>query len=132
MLSFENGLSRYIRSLFVRMRCGVSSRFVLTDALMMCVVTHNPCCPDPLPLAYEQGAWLAAKATGNTAQFHPFAGVCVCLSVCVTRCIVRASGDNVHVVLIDKMKALLRYWDKQRLDPSTGLYTWYDQLESGV
>ncbi len=52
-----------------------------------------------------QGAWLAAKATGNVSQFLPFASA---------------------------MKALLGYWDRTRLDPSTGLYTWHDQMESGA
>jgi len=64
----------------------------------------------PSPTIYHakpvviQGAWLAGKATQNFAQFKPFQS---------------------------KMQALLSYWDKGRRDPVTGLYTWYDQLESG-
>jgi len=30
------------------------------------------------------------------------------------------------------MKALLDYWDRVRKDETTGLYVWYDQLESGA
>ena len=30
------------------------------------------------------------------------------------------------------MKALLRYWKENRYDTETGLYVWYDQMESGA
>lgn len=30
-------------------------------------------------------------------------------------------------VFVDKMEALLRYWEERR-DPFTGLYVWHDQL----
>jgi hypothetical protein len=32
------------------------------------------------------------------------------------------------VVFVDKMEALLRYWETRRRDPITGLYVWHDQL----
>eukprot|EP00300_Choanocystis_sp_HF-7_P017337 c196_g1_i1.p1 GENE.c196_g1_i1~~c196_g1_i1.p1 ORF type:complete len:445 (+),score=94.86 c196_g1_i1:33-1337(+) len=51
------------------------------------------------------GAWLAAKATGDYAQFLAFQ---------------------------PQMMALLGYWDRTRLDTPTGLYVWHDQLESGA
>jgi alpha,alpha-trehalase len=51
-----------------------------------------------------QGAWIAAKNTGNVADFKPY----------------RA-----------QMEALLGYWDRTRRDDATGLYVWFDQLESG-
>lgn len=52
-----------------------------------------------------QGALLAAQATGNVTQFLPF---------------------------LPKMKALLGFWDRERLDPASGLYQWHDQLETGA
>jgi hypothetical protein len=48
------------------------------------------------------GAWLAAKATGDYAQFRPYAA---------------------------KMRALLDYWGRgRRYDAATGLHVWYDQV----
>eukprot|EP01138_Halocafeteria_seosinensis_P002431 gb/GECG01002488.1/.p1 GENE.gb/GECG01002488.1/~~gb/GECG01002488.1/.p1 ORF type:complete len:419 (+),score=51.68 gb/GECG01002488.1/:1-1257(+) len=52
-----------------------------------------------------QGAWIAAKHMGDTEQFFEF----------------RSS-----------MQALLRYWRNERRDHRTGLYVWYDQMESGA
>lgn len=51
-----------------------------------------------------QGAYLAARAQGNLAQFRPFEPA---------------------------MRALLSYWDTQRTHAPTGLPLWHDQLESG-
>ena len=31
-----------------------------------------------------------------------------------------------------KMRALLSFWDRERLDPASGLYVWHDQMESGA
>jgi len=31
-----------------------------------------------------------------------------------------------------QMEAQLNYWESERKDPSTGLYTWHDQMESGA
>jgi len=52
-----------------------------------------------------QGAWLAAKEMNDFEQFFPFRV---------------------------KMAALLEYWERQRLDPDTSLYVWYNQMESGA
>jgi neutral trehalase len=51
-----------------------------------------------------QGAWIGAKNTGNVADFKPYKA---------------------------QMEALLDYWDRTRRDEATGLYVWFDQLESG-
>ena len=53
-----------------------------------------------------QGAYLAARQTGN---FTPF------------------------IAYADQMRALLRYWNASaRLDVKTGLHRWHDQLETGA
>ena len=52
-----------------------------------------------------QGALFAATHTGDFEQFRAFR---------------------------PQMVALLRYWERERRDGETGLYTWHDQMESGA
>lgn len=52
-----------------------------------------------------QGAWLVAKYQNNYQQFR---------------------------VYKDKMAALLQYWTSTRLQQSSGLYVWFDQMETGA
>lgn len=51
-----------------------------------------------------QAAWIATKTTGGKDKFRKF---------------------------FKPMKDLLDYWDRTRRDKNTGLYVWFDQLESG-
>ena len=51
------------------------------------------------------GAYLGARATGDYAQFRAFAPA---------------------------MEALLAFWQRERHDAATGLFVWYDQMESGA
>ncbi|KAH3760752.1 glycogen debranching enzyme [Pelomyxa schiedti] len=52
-----------------------------------------------------QGAYLVARKMNDFSQFLPFQS---------------------------KMEALLNYWDRTRKHADTGLYVWYDQLETGA
>ena len=52
-----------------------------------------------------QGALIAARAMDDYEQFLPFK---------------------------DAMEATLSYWNASRRDPSTGLYSWHDSMESGA
>ncbi|GMH59219.1 hypothetical protein TrST_g13041 [Triparma strigata] len=52
-----------------------------------------------------QGALVSADFTGDYMQFHAYK---------------------------DKMASLLKYWEDVRLDTTTSLYTWHDQMENGA
>jgi len=52
-----------------------------------------------------QGALLGAKALGEFESLRPF---------------------------LPKMRALLEFWERERRDPASGLYVWFDQMESGA
>jgi hypothetical protein len=52
-----------------------------------------------------QGSYIAAKAAGNFSEYAQYR---------------------------PQMVALLTYWETQRKDKDTGLYTWHDQMETGA
>eukprot|EP00742_Colponemidia_sp_Colp-10_P008873 GILJ01009637.1.p1 GENE.GILJ01009637.1~~GILJ01009637.1.p1 ORF type:complete len:419 (-),score=52.69 GILJ01009637.1:73-1329(-) len=52
-----------------------------------------------------QGALIAAKATGDYVQFHRYK---------------------------HQMESILQYWERERKDNETGLYVWYNVMESGA
>jgi len=88
------------------MKCFFSAVDLSTGRVPGCLTPAGP----STTLAHAKpvliwGAYLGARAARDFAQFREFAPA---------------------------MEALLSFWERERRDPATGLYTWWDQMESGA